>query len=59
MKLTFIRLRRSVENSNVERVHDKFRADCPDLHWLPDTRDAGDIITAWQDDQETVCHTLP
>lgn len=52
--LAFIRPGKPIENAYVESVHDKFCAECLDQHWFTELRDARDIITAWQDDDNTV-----
>lgn len=54
VQLAFIRSGKPVENAYVESSRDKFRAECLDQHWFTDLRDARDIITAWQDDYNTV-----
>lgn len=54
VQLAFIRPGKPVENAYVESFHDKFRAECLDLHWFASVADARDIITAWQEDYNTV-----
>jgi putative transposase len=54
VQLAFIRPGKPIENAYVESFHDKFRAECLDLHWFAELGDARDIITAWQDDYNTV-----
>ncbi|MBK8057864.1 MAG: IS3 family transposase [Gemmatimonadetes bacterium] len=54
VQLAFIRPGKPVENAYVESFHDKFRAECLDLHWFADLRDARSVIGAWQDDYNTV-----
>lgn len=54
VQLVFICPGKPVENAYVESVHDKCRAECLDLHWFANLPDARDIISAWQDDDNTV-----
>lgn len=55
VQLAFTRPGKPVENVYVESFHDKFRAECLDLHWFADLRDARAVVSAWQDDYNTVC----
>lgn len=54
VQLAFIRPGKPVENAYVESCHDKMLAECLDQHWFTDLHDARDIISAWQDDYNTV-----
>lgn len=54
VQLAFIRPGKPVENAYVENFHDKMRAECLDQHWFTDLHNARRIITAWQDDCNTV-----
>lgn len=54
VQLAFIRPGKPVEHAYVERFQDKFRTECLDLHWFADLRDARSLISAWQDDYNTV-----
>jgi putative transposase len=54
VQLAFIRPGKPVENAYVESFHDEIRAECPDQHRFTDLHDARDIISAWQDDYNTV-----
>jgi len=54
VQLAFIRPGKPVENAYVESFHDKIRAECLDQHWFTDLHDARDIISAWQDDYNSV-----
>jgi putative transposase len=52
--LAFIRPGKPIENAYVESFHDKFRAECLDLHWFASVVDARETIAAWQEDYNTV-----
>ena len=54
VQLAFIRPGKPVENAYVEGFHDKMRAECLGQHWFTDLHDAPDIISAWQDDYNSV-----
>ncbi|MBK8060482.1 MAG: transposase [Gemmatimonadetes bacterium] len=54
MQLAFIRPGKPIKNAYVESFHDKIRAECLEQHWFTDRHDARAIISAWQDDYNTV-----
>ena len=54
VQLAFIRPGKPVENAYVGSFHDKMRAECLDQNWFTDLHDARGIISAWQDDYNTV-----